>query len=140
MQFFKPHAFRQNLFQAGLDEKPDAVIAIGDHIYWDLGGKEQPPAFKRAKWLKYLSRWNSYGTFDRSKPTIGTSNEDLLVRIGDEQIANLYGTRFRSTPVYFVSDDHDYFENDDATPDIVTFPPDKFSRAAHQTPRTLLWL
>lgn len=131
-QFFKPHAFRQKLFEAGLDENPDAVIAIGDHIYWDLGGKEQPSAFKRAKWLKYLSRWKNYGSFDRSKPIIGTNNEDVLVRIGDEQISNLYGTRFKSTPVYFVSDDHDYFENDDATPDIVTFPPDNFSRAAHQ--------
>jgi hypothetical protein len=56
----------------------------------------------------------------------------VLVRIGDEQIADLYGTRFKSTPIYFLSDDHDYFENDDAEPDIVTFPPDEFSRAAHQ--------
>jgi len=132
MQFFKPHAFRQKLFSEGLKEKPDAVIAIGDHIYWDLRGQEQPSIFRGSKWQKYLSRWQRYGSFNRSQPIIGTENEDVLVRIGDEQIANLYGTRFKSTPIYFVSDDHDYFENDDATKDIVTFPPDKFSRAAHQ--------
>lgn len=59
-------------------------------------------------------------------------NEDLLTNIGDEQIAGLYGTRFKSTPIYFVSDDHDYFENDDATEEIATFPSDAFSRPAHK--------
>ncbi len=132
-QFFKPHAFRQKLFGEGLKEKPDAVIAIGDHIYYDLRGEEHPAIGRNSKWMKYLSRvyfsWR-YGIFNRTEPIIGTDNEEVLVKIGDEQIANLYGTRFKSTPIYFVSDDHDYFENDDATPDMVTFPPDKFSRAA----------
>ncbi|MBT4520793.1 MAG: phosphodiesterase [Halieaceae bacterium] len=134
-QFFKPHIFRQNLFEAGLNEKPDAVIAIGDHIYYDLRGEEHPAIGRTSKWLKYLSGWYfslRYGSFDRSAPMIGTDNEDVLIRIGDEQIADLYGTRFKSTPIYFLPDDHDYFENDDAEPDIVTFPPDKFSRAAQQ--------
>ena len=134
-QFFKPHAFRQNVFEAGLNEKPDAAIAIGDHIYYDLRGQEHPSIGRNSKWMKYLSGWYfsvRYGIFNRSEPIFGTDNEDVLVRIGDEQIADLYGTRFKSTPIYFVSDDHDYFENDDAEPDIVTFPPDKFSRAAHQ--------
>ncbi len=136
VQFFKPHTFRQNLFDAGLQEKPDAAIAIGDHIYYDLRGKEHPSIGRNSKWLKYLSSWYfslRYGSFNRSAPIIGTSNEDILVRIGDEQIANLYGTRFKSTPIYFVSDDHDYFENDDASSELVTFPPDNFSRMAHKT-------
>lgn len=134
-QFFKPHAFRQKLFDAGLSEKPDAAIAIGDHIYYDLRGQEHPSVGRNSKWMKYLSGWYfswRYGSFDRSEPIIGTDNEDVLIRIGDEQIADLYGTRFKSTPIYFLSDDHDYFENDDAEPDIVTFPPDEFSRAAHR--------
>jgi len=132
-QFFKPHRFRQKLFEEGLKENPDAVIAIGDHIYYDLRGEEHPAIGRNSKWMKYLSNWYfslRYGSFNRSQPIIGTDNEGVLVKIGDEQIANLYGTRFKSTPIYFVSDDHDYFENDDATPDLVTFPPDKFSRAA----------
>lgn len=135
VQFFKPHSFRQKLFEGALKEQPDAAIAIGDHIYYDLRGEEHPSIGRNSRWLKYFSNWYfsmRYGSFNRSESIIGTENEDVLVRIGDEQIANLYGTRFRSTPIYFVSDDHDYFENDDATPDIVTFPPDNFSRAAHQ--------
>ena len=134
-QFFKPHAFRQRLFDAALAEEPDVAIAIGDHIYFDLRGEEQPSFGRNSRWVKYLSRLYfsmRYGSFDRSKPIIGTSNEDLLIKIGDEQIANLYGTRFKSTPIYFISDDHDYFENDDATEEIVTFPPDEFSQVAHK--------
>ena len=133
-QFFKPHRFRQKLFAEGLGQQPHAVIAIGDHIYYDLRGEEHPAIGRNSRWLKYFSgkyfSW-FYGSFDRSKPVIGTENEEVLIRIGDEQIASLYGTRFRSTPIYFLSDDHDYFENDDAEPEMVTFPPDDFSRAAH---------
>ena len=134
-QFFKPHRFRQKLFAEGLSQQPDAAIAIGDHIYYDLRGEEHPAIGRNSRWLKYLTgqyfRWR-YGSFDRSQPIIGTDNEGVLVRIGDEQIASLYGTQFKSTPIYFLSDDHDYFENDDAEPEIVTFPPDDFSRAAHK--------
>ena len=32
-------------------------------------------------------------------------------------------------PVFFITDDHDYFDNDDATPERVTFPPDEAERA-----------
>jgi hypothetical protein len=135
MQVFKPHTFRQTLFDAALVEQPDAAIAIGDHIYFDLRGDEHPSFGRNSKWMKLFSGWYfslRYGSFDRSKPIIGTPNEEVLTNIGDEQIANLYGTRFKSTPIYFVSDDHDYFENDDATEEIVTFPPDAFSRSAHK--------
>jgi hypothetical protein len=38
----------------------------------------------------------------------------------------VYGTDFRSLPVFFIQDDHDYYENDDAYDEIVTFPPDGF--------------
>ncbi len=134
-QFFKPHTFRQKLFDEALAEDPDAVIAIGDHIYWDLRGGKLPPIGRRSKLIKTVAGWYLgffYGKFDRSQPLIGTRNEEVLTRIGDEQIAALYGTRFRSTPVFFVSDDHDYFENDDAEEDLVTFPPDDFSKKAHK--------
>ena len=132
-QFFKPHAFRQKLFEEGLAQQPDAAIAIGDHIYYDLKGQEVPSAGKGL--IKRVAGWYmrlKYGAFDRSKAIFGNSNETLLKKIGDEQIANLYGTRFKSVPVFFVADDHDYFENDDATDQIVTFPPDAFSRKAYE--------
>ena len=38
----------------------------------------------------------------------------------------VYGTDFRSTPVFFLQDDHDYFDNDEATDEAVTFPPSHF--------------
>lgn len=134
-QVFKPHAFRQKLFDAALAENPDAALAIGDHIYYDLRGNEHPSFGRNSKWMKFFSGWYfrlKYGSFDRTEAIIGTPNEDVLVAIGDEQIADLYGTRFRSTPIYFISDDHDYFENDDAEEELVTFPPDEFSRSAHK--------
>jgi hypothetical protein len=55
-----------------------------------------------------------------------------LKKIGNEQIAALYGTKFKSTPIFFIPDDHDYFENDDAEEDLVTFPADAFSKDAFQ--------
>jgi hypothetical protein len=132
-QFFKPHAFRRKLFDQGLAEQPDAVIANGDHLYYDLKGQDSPPVGKGfigaiAGW--YLRR--KYGAFDRTKPIMGTVNETTLKTICDEQIADLYGTRFKSVPVFFVPDDHDYFEDDDANEDIVTFPPDDFSVRANK--------
>lgn len=132
-QFFKPHAFRQKLFDQGLAQKPDAVLAIGDHIYYDLKGQDSPSAGKgliRVFAGIYL-RWK-YGSFDRTAPIIGTGNEKTLKTICDEQIADLYGTRFKSVPVFFLPDDHDYFENDDANEERVTFPPDEFSARANQ--------
>ena len=126
-QIFKPLAFRQRLLDAALNEKPDAAIAIGDHVYFDLKRRNFPSLLRR----KGLVAKNLPDEFDRSLPVLGTNNEKVLKQIGNEQIADLYGTRFKSTPIFFVADDHDYFENDDAEKDLVTFPPDQFSRDAH---------
>ena len=136
LQYFKPHAFRHRLFDDLLAQKPDAVIAIGDHIYWDLRGSDRPPLGRRKsaliRWIIGAYLRVKYGVFDRDLPLLGSPNEAVLKRIADEQIADLYGTRFKSTPIFFISDDHDYFENDDAEKDLVTFPADAFSRAAHR--------
>jgi hypothetical protein len=133
-EVFKPHDFRHSLFDSALAMKPDAAIAIGDHIYWDLRRKDQPAMGRSSGFISQIAAWYLgfvYGAFNREQPVLGTENEEVLTRIGDEQIARLYGTRFKSVPVFFVSDDHDYFENDDAEEDLVTFPPDTFSREAH---------
>ena len=42
------------------------------------------------------------------------------------QIADLYGTMLRSLPVFFLQDDHDYFEGDAAADFVVSFPPEPF--------------
>lgn len=132
-QFFKPLAFRHALFRDALKQKPDAALAIGDHIYWDLRGQGVPQIGRKKPWLKWLIghylKWK-FGEFDRDQPVFGNDNEEILKAIGREQIAKLYGTQFRSVPMFFIGDDHDYFENDDAEKDLVTFPPDDFSKSA----------
>jgi len=117
LKVYHPIARRQRLLDRALTFQPDAVIANGDHIYWDLRQTGAPPGYRDE-----LVR--SVGRFDRTLPVLGTANEDVLKRVAQEQIGRLYGTRLRSTPAYFLQDDHDYFENDDANERMVTFPPD----------------
>jgi hypothetical protein len=126
---FIPIEYRRKLFQAGLALKPDAMIAIGDHVYWD---QRQGVVASPVPDNDPVRR--AAGEFDRSLPVLGTANEGVLKRAVDRQIAELYGTMFRSVPVHFVQDDHDYFDNDEGTPTLVTFPPDAFMmRAARAT-------
>ncbi len=56
---------------------------------------------------------------------IGSSNEPAFTRVCDSQIAGLYGVRLRSVPTFFLTDDHDTFENDEGTDQLMTLPPDK---------------
>jgi len=117
---FLPAAVRNRLFRRGLSFQPDAAVAIGDHVYWDqlspfAGQYHTPQAVALAG-----------GEFDRSNLVLGSDNETILKRIGSAQIASIYKTDFRSIPVFFVQDDHDYFDNDDADDNIITFPPSHF--------------
>ncbi len=130
---FKPVAYRQKLYELMLEKQPDLVIANGDHIYWDYRSwlNNQDNVLSHMA-MKYFLE--SYGTFDNSQAAKGTVNESTLQAIADEQIGRTYGVRFRSTPVFFITDDHDYFDNDDATPELVTFPPNNF----HSDLRNLL--
>jgi hypothetical protein len=116
-----PSALRRRLLARGLSFKPDALIANGDQVYWDL---RAPQASKSsgasAKAIEFA------GTFDRAQPVFGTANEVPFLRATGPQIMPQYGALCRSTPVFFMQDDHDYFDNDEATDDIITFPPDQF--------------
>ena len=130
-EFFKPIKFRQKIFAEGLSKKPDFAISIGDHIYWDLRGESSPPVGRNSKFIKFfLGSYISlvYGKFNRLESASSSNNEKVLKKLGNEQIASLYGTKFKSTPIFFIPDDHDYFENDDAEEQLVTFPADKFSK------------
>jgi hypothetical protein len=99
---------------------PDVVVANGDHVYWDLRSE-------RADLLGMSPAAKAYaGVFDRTQPIFATSNEEVLKKAVGPQIADLYGTTMRSTPVYFLQDDHDYFETDEAYDTLVTLPPDAF--------------
>jgi hypothetical protein len=118
---FLPSAVRNRLFRRALSFQPDAAVANGDHIYWDqlAGGTRRVYNTPEAVAL-------AGGRFDRSGVVLGGDNEDILKRIGNAQIVSIYRTDFRSVPMFFIQDDHDYFENDDADDNLVTLPPSWF--------------
>ncbi|GLS43889.1 hypothetical protein [Methylobacterium brachythecii] len=129
---FLPAAVRQRLLKRALSFQPDALVANGDHVYWDLLAPKASPR------LGANPAALAYARFDRSLPVLGTPNESALFKAAGEQITPLYGTLCRSTPVFFLQDDHDHFDNDEATDEAVTFPPDTFMmQAARATQR--LW-
>lgn len=134
IEAFRTLAMRQKLMDRALSFAPDAVIANGDHIYWDQRAWLEHPLAE----IRALTReaYDKFGYLDRSHLMFGTPNEAIIKRLADPQIAQLYGVRMRSTPCFFVGDDHDYFENDDANEKYVTFPPDDFQvRAARAVQR-----
>ena len=92
------------------------MVANGDHIYWDLHSPNLPPERRSNTKLE---------SFKRSALVFGDNNETVLKLATAEasKIVSVYGTDFRSTPVFFLQDDHDYFDNDEAWDEIVTFPP-----------------
>jgi hypothetical protein len=111
---------RRRMLRRAMTFAPDAVVANGDHIYWDLRS-ERSDLLGASPAAKAFA-----GTFDRTLPVLGTPNEPVLKKAVGPQIVDLYGTMMRSTPVFFLQDDHDYFENDEADDTLVTFPPDPF--------------
>ena len=120
---YLPFAVRNRMLRRALSFQPDAAVANGDHVYWDL---RSPLTSESLGGTSSRARQIAGGSFDRSDVVLGTANETILKRVAGPQIAPVYGTDFRSTPVFFIQDDHDYFENDDAYDEIVTFPPDSF--------------
>jgi hypothetical protein len=134
---FLPLAERRRLLDRALSFQPDVVIANGDHVYWD-----------QRTWLEHRNRgireitkkvYDQFGYLDRQVPVLGTKNEPALARIVDAQIADLYGVRLRSIPSYFIQDDHDYFENDEADERWITFPPDPFMLRLGRTTQHLYY-
>jgi len=127
---FNAIATRRRLLQRGLALKPDLIVGVGDQVYWD-----QTPHPDREE--AYRAVWGHLGEFDEDLPVLGSPNEALLTRALDEQIAGLYGTDFRSVPVILTQDDHDYFENDEANANFITFPPRYFTRQLARATQSL---
>ncbi len=115
---------RSHLLRRALAFNPDAVVAIGDHVYWDL----------RSRTSALMGRsplaQQQVGLLDRDQTLLGGTNEARLKKLAESQIPAVYGNLLRSTPAYFVQDDHDYFENDYASESLKTFPVDRFMREA----------
>ena len=121
---FQPLAIRKRLFARALSFSPDVAIGVGDQVYWD---QETSLKSKNEKVRKLTTEfYRQFGFFDANLPVYGTSNESVLTTVVDAQLADLYGVMFRSTPTYLTQDDHDYFENDEASDERITFPPTPF--------------
>lgn len=128
-----PDAVRNRLLRRGLSFAPHAVVANGDHIYWDQLAPSGSRRYRTAEAEKLA------GKFDRSETVIGSNNETVLKRIGNAQISSIYRADFRSTPVFFLQDDHDHFDNDEATDEIITFPPSHFMAQLARATRHLYY-
>jgi len=102
-----PLSTRIRLLKKALSFKPDAIVSSGDQIYFDLLYDKSARVMGGSPRAKF-----HVGRFDRSKPVLGTENEEVLKKAAGPQIANLYGTSCRSIPTFFILDDHDYYEND----------------------------
>jgi hypothetical protein len=111
---FLSTAIRNRLIRRALSFEPQAVVANGDHVYWDLHSPRVPSARRDNSKLE---------SFDHSALVFGDRNETVLKLAAGPQIAPVYGADCRSTPVFFLQDDHDYYDNDEAFDEIVTFPP-----------------
>lgn len=130
---FRPLAIRRRLLARALAFEPDLAVANGDHVYWDL---RSSPAWALGR---SPQAWWTAGWLDRAKAPLGTENEPILKEAFGPQLAGLYGTLFRSLPCFFVQDDHDYTENDEATRELRTFPPDGFMRAVARATQRLYY-
>ena len=129
---FVPMATRTRLLQRALSFAPDVLVANGDHAYWD-----QRRQVGQATITLPEAALEVTGRFDRSLPIFGTANEGVLERAIGEQITPLYGNLCRSLPVFFLQDDHDHLENDEATDRLITFPPDPFMLAGARASQRL---
>jgi hypothetical protein len=116
----------------GLSFAPDALIANGRSRLLGPSCSESGAEIGASKAaLEYAS-----GSTEMHRFWVALTR--AIVRAAGEQITPLYGTLCRSTPVFFLQDDHDHFDNDEATDEAVTFPPDNFMlQSARATQR--LW-
>ncbi len=126
---FQPLRVKRRILARALQFQPDALHANGDHVYWDM--RSVPSGLGQGMSPQALVI--GPGFFIRSLPIKGTVNEGILKNAFGPQIADLYGVEWRSTPVFFIPDDHDYTDNDEANAAIRTFPPDAFMRDAART-------
>lgn len=121
---------RKKLLARGMSFQPDVVIANGDQIYWDM----TTVLSKSAPEFTHKEIWSKFGELDLSVPMMHEKNASIFTSICDYQIVGLYGNSLRSTPAFFISDDHDLFENDEWDKINVTLPPDSYGiKGAEQT-------
>jgi len=112
---FLPTSIRNRLLRRALSFQPDAAVANGDHIYSDLH-------YWQGENAGQLTEAGRIANFDHSASALGGSNEAAIKAAAGPQIVPVYGCDFRSTPVFFLQDDHDHWENDAVTDDFASYP------------------
>ncbi|MBL8774137.1 MAG: hypothetical protein JNK30_22305 [Phenylobacterium sp.] len=125
---------RRRLLARGLSFSPDVAIVNGDHVYWD-----QDTAFRRPSGAETRALQAQIGLLDPAAGPASAENLRIVAEVGRRQIADLYRTDLRSTPVWFIRDDHDYFENDEFNDGAGTFPPTGFRRALTDALQAMYW-
>jgi hypothetical protein len=125
-QGFLPTLVRNRILRRALSFNPDAVVANGDHIYWDLH------QWRPDQYIGDLSDEGRESNFNFNKGVFNDNNELALKMAVDQQIVPVYGTDFRSTPVFFLQDDHDHWENDHPTTYPVTLFQLELARTTQQ--------
>lgn len=121
-----PTLIRNRILRRALSFAPDAVVANGDHIYWDLH------QWRPGEDIGMLSERGRESNFNFNKGVFNDNNEIAMKIAVDQQIVPVYGTDFRSTPVFFLQDDHDHWENDHPTTYPVTLFQLELARTTQQ--------
>lgn len=122
---YLPISTRRALFDRALSFAPDLAVANGDHVYWDLWTAlkyRRDPATRAATEAQY----RRIAWIDEDVAFDSATNRRSLNTIVGRQIASIYEDRFASVPMIFITDDHDYFENDNAGPWGYSLPPRPF--------------
>jgi hypothetical protein len=83
--YWVPISNRRKMLLTGLSYKPDAMIAIGDHVYWDLRSPVGSVMLGNAPEAQKL-----VGQFTRDMPVLGTDNERKLKLVVTPQLCDLY--------------------------------------------------
>ena len=71
----RPIAVRRALIQKLASLEPDAIVANGDHMYWDLYSPRFATTYAQSE-----EGFAYAGTFDRTQPIFGTPNEDFVLK------------------------------------------------------------
>ncbi len=122
---FLPMDPRRALLDRALSFAPDLAVANGDHIYWDLNTALLWRG-DAASHAKTAALYHRIAWIDQDSGFDSDTNRRSLNTIIGRQIASLYEDRFASTPLVFIADDHDYFENDNGGEWGYSFPPRPF--------------